>query len=116
MVFTVEHDTFIIMAYFRSGVQNENGEWIYSQQSTFDQFAAIFPEERVEFKIFQQHCSRIVERFFNTSNLNKRKPPGRPVTFITPDVVQNVDQIVQAVPQISTRRLSQQIGFLSHHF
>jgi hypothetical protein len=109
MVFTIEHNTFIVMAYFRSGLQNENGHWLYSQQSAYEQFVETYPEEQIEYPNFAQHCERIVERFVSTGNVGKGKSTGRP-TVATPDVVQNVEVIVEERPHISIGRLSQQIG------
>jgi hypothetical protein len=95
------------MAYFDSGLQNENGQWMYSQQSVYEQFVETYPEEQIEYPNFAQHCGRIIERFGSTDNVGKST--GRP-TVATPDVVQNVEEIVEEHPHISIRRLSQEIG------
>jgi hypothetical protein len=102
MVFTIEHNTLIVI---RSGLQNENGHWLYSQQSVYEQFVETCPEEQIEDPNFAQHWGR----FVSTGNVVKGKSTGRP-TVATPDVVQNIEEIVEEHPHFSIRRLSQQIG------
>jgi hypothetical protein len=50
----MEYNTFIVMAYVRSGLQNENGHWLYSQQSVYKQFVETYPEEQIEHRNFAQ--------------------------------------------------------------
>jgi len=97
------------VAYFRSGLQNNDGNWIYSLQSTFEQFVAMYPEDQVDYRSFTIHTTRIVERFLNTGNVAKDKSTGRP-TVATPDVLNNVNERVVENPHISVCRLPQQIG------
>jgi hypothetical protein len=52
MFFTIEHNTLIVI---RSGLQNENGHWLYSQQSVYEQFVENYPEEQIEYSNFAQH-------------------------------------------------------------
>jgi hypothetical protein len=81
------------MPYFRSGLQNENGHWLYSQQLFYEQFVETYPEEQIEYRNFAQYCGRIVECFISTGNVGKGKSTGRP-TVATHDV-QNVEEIVE---------------------
>jgi hypothetical protein len=62
MVFTIEHNTFIVMAYFVSVLQNENG----------------WPLDVCTYPNFAQHCGRIVKSFVSTGNVGKGKSHGRP--------------------------------------
>jgi hypothetical protein len=63
----------------------------------------------VEYRVFSQHCGSLTERFLNTASVTVGKSIGR-VTAATPDVVENVNQIVQRNLHISVYHLSQQIG------
>jgi hypothetical protein len=81
---------------------NKNGHWLYSQQSAYEQFVETYPEEQIEYPNFAQHCGRIVERFVSTGYVEKGKSTGRPIVA-TPDVVQNVEEIVEENPHISIR-------------
>jgi hypothetical protein len=94
------------MTYFRSGFKNSY--WRYSGQSVHHQFLVSHPEE-VEYRVFSQHCGRVVERFFNTDSVAIGKFTGLPTVAIQ-DVVENVNQIVQRNPHIFLRHLSQQMG------
>jgi hypothetical protein len=110
MVFTIEHNTFIVMTYFHSGLQNENGHWLYSHSSQFtNNLLKPIPKNKSNVLILHNIVG-IVERFVSTGNVGKGKSTGRPPVAI-PDVVKNVEEIVEEHPHISIRRLSQQIGF-----
>lgn len=109
MDFNVEKDTFIVLAYFRSGFRNGNGEWRYSHRQAYEEFVEMYPEEEVAFPVFSRHCSRAVERYIDTGNVGKGKSSGRP-TVATQDIVERVDEIIQRNPHISINRVSQQIG------
>jgi hypothetical protein len=55
------------------------------------------------------HSSQFTNNLLKPSTDNVGKSTGRP-TVATPDVVQNVEEIVEEHPHISIRRLSQEIG------
>ncbi|KAI4455750.1 hypothetical protein MML48_9g00000302 [Holotrichia oblita] len=76
---------------FRSGLQSDNGNWIYSLQSTFEQFVAMYPEDQVDYRSFTIHTTRIVETFLNTGNVAKAKST----------VLNNVNERVAENPHIS---------------
>jgi hypothetical protein len=89
---------------FGSGLHDENGDWIYSQQSAYDQFIETCPEEQIECRVSSQHRGRIINlELLNIDNVGKRKSN----CFTIPDV-ENVNRIVQQNPYVY--RLSQQIG------
>ncbi|KAF5288914.1 hypothetical protein FQA39_LY03793 [Lamprigera yunnana] len=50
MPFTSEQDRFIVMAHFRSGILNPDGNWSYSLQSCIEQFMLQYPGD-----IIKQH-------------------------------------------------------------
>lgn len=109
MVFSVEQDTFIVMAYFRSGIQNDEGFWIYSTEFCYEQYMAMYPEHVVPFLTFAQHQQRTVQRFLESGSVSQRKSPGRP-RIVTEDVREDINQRMLQSPNKSLRRLSQQTG------
>ncbi|KAF5305435.1 hypothetical protein FQA39_LY01526 [Lamprigera yunnana] len=52
MSFTSEQDRFIVMAHFRSDTFNPDGKWSYSLQSCIEQFMQQYPEEMMEYDMF----------------------------------------------------------------
>ncbi|KAF5298795.1 hypothetical protein FQA39_LY11684 [Lamprigera yunnana] len=48
MLFTSEQDRFIVMAHFRSGTLNPDGNWSYSLQSCIERFMQQYPDEKIE--------------------------------------------------------------------
>jgi hypothetical protein len=60
----------------------------------------LYQKEEVKSRVFSQHCGRVVEGFLYSANVVTGKSAGR-ATVATPDVVENVDQIIQRNPQIS---------------
>lgn len=109
MAFTVEEDTFIVMAYFRSGIRDELGAWTYSTESCYEQFVTTYGEQHIPFHIFAQHQERVISRFMDSGSVCKGKSPGRP-KITTPEVVANVQEHMLRSPQKSIRQLSQQVG------
>jgi len=109
MEFTPEHDAFVLMAHFRSGTRNEDGEWIYSLRSCFDQFTERFPEFEVRYKSFARHKERIVAKFNEKHCICKGKSSGRPKT-LTPEVVDDVRNRMEQSPTKPLRKLSAQTG------
>jgi hypothetical protein len=106
MVFTLQHDIFIGMAYFRSGIYNPITGWQYSLR-----VREMFPEILVIVDVFQQHCMRVVERYLNTGNVTKQKPAGKPST-LNEEVVEDIRTRMQRNPNTSIRRISLQTGLL----
>lgn len=109
MVFSIEEDTFIVMAYFRSGFQNNPGDWTYSSEACYEQFTATYPEQEIAFTMFVQHQDRVIARFLDTGSVCKGKSPGRP-KVITPESVANIQEHIVRSPTKSIRQLSQQVG------
>lgn len=110
MAFTVEHDKFLLEAYFRSGERDENGVWQYSIHSCFNQLLAEFPNEQFVYgNIFPQYVRRLVARFRQSGSVSKRKSTGRH-TVLTEEVVGDIQQRLQASPTKPLRHLSAQTG------
>lgn len=108
-MFTIEEDTFIVVAYFRSGNFDEQGGWNYSSEACYNEFVTTYPEHEIAYSVFIQHEQRVIERFLETGSVCKRKPPGRP-KVTTPEVVANVQEHIVRSPTKSIRQLSQQVG------
>jgi hypothetical protein len=92
MVFTLEQDIFIGMAYFRNGNFDAANGWLYStdhRPQTFTNFNKCSPSQFVTLVAFRQHCTRLVQRYLQTGDVKKAKPTGRTST-LTEDVVENV--------------------------
>jgi hypothetical protein len=68
MVFTLEQDIFIGMAYFRTGNFDAANGWQYSTDEAFHQFQQMFPEPVVTLVAFRQHCMRLVQRYLHTGS------------------------------------------------
>jgi hypothetical protein len=111
MVFTLEQDIFIGMAYFRTGNFDAANGWQYSTDDAFHQFQQMFPEPVVTLVAFRQHCMRLVERYLHTGDVKKAKPTGRTST-LTEDVVENVRGRMEQSPRKSVRKLSLQTGVI----
>ncbi|KAJ3645872.1 hypothetical protein Zmor_023495 [Zophobas morio] len=43
MGYTLEQNTFIIMSYYRNGVLNEDGDWVYSVDASKDEYLMKYP-------------------------------------------------------------------------
>jgi hypothetical protein len=56
---------------------------------------------------FRQHCTRLVQRYLQTSDVKKAKATGRTST-LTEDVVENVRGRMEQNPRKSVRKLSLQ--------
>ena len=110
MPLSVEQNTFLVMAYFRSGTQDEFGAWNYSSESTYAQFMGMYPDEEIPFYVFVQLCERVVERFLDSGSVVERKSTGRSVTIVTKESIQDVNERMQRSPNKSITRLSQQTG------
>ncbi|KAF5271755.1 hypothetical protein FQA39_LY08078 [Lamprigera yunnana] len=91
MPFTSEQDRFIVMADFRSGTLNPDGNWSYSLQSCIEQFMQQYPDEMIEYDIFKQHKCRLVHRFETKNCICQGKSTGRP-TVLTENVIENIQR------------------------
>jgi hypothetical protein len=111
MVFTLEHDIFIGMAYFRTGIYDVNNAWEYSTDEAFNQFRGMFPEEVVTLPVFRQHYMRLVQRYLQTGDVKKPKPVDRSST-LTEDVVEDIRDRMDEDPRKSVRKLSLQTGLI----
>jgi hypothetical protein len=85
MVFTLEQDIFIGMAYFRTGNFDAADGWQYSTEygryiapiSTNVPRASWYFGRRGSLVAFRQHCTRLVQRYLQTGDVKKAKPTGR---------------------------------------
>ncbi|KAF5285718.1 hypothetical protein FQA39_LY16524 [Lamprigera yunnana] len=109
MPFTLEQDRFIVMAHFRSGTLNPDGNWSYSLQSCIEQFMQQYPDEMIEYDIFKQHKCRLVHRFETKNCICKEKSTGRP-TVLTKNVIENIQERINQSPKKAVSQLSQQTG------
>lgn len=109
MPFSQEKDTFIVMAYYRSGQQDENGEWVYSAENSYAQFLHQFPEEPMAFHVYQQHMRTVISRFTETGSVSAKQKSGR-TKVVDEAVVANVQERMLASPKKSLRKLSAQTG------
>lgn len=107
MVFTDLHNKFIVEAYFRSGIRNQNGIWDYSYQNCHQQFQEEFPNVEYTYDCFVQHVRRVIDRFRRTGSVVKGKSTGRP-TVLTEEVVADISQRMDVSPKKSLRCLSAQ--------
>jgi hypothetical protein len=105
MVFKQEHDAFILMAHFRSGIRNPDGSWSYSLQSCIDQFSEAFPEVARVYDYFKQHKYELVKRYQRKFCICKGKSTtGRPV--LTENVVDDIQTRIERSPKKSVPRLA----------
>ncbi|KAF5281037.1 hypothetical protein FQA39_LY05242 [Lamprigera yunnana] len=107
MPFTSEQDRFIVMAQFRSGTLNLDGNWSYSLQSCIEQFMQQYPHEMIEYDIFKQHKCRLVHRFETKNCICKGKSIGRP-TVLTENVIENIQERINRSPKKAVSQLSKQ--------
>ncbi|KAF5306406.1 hypothetical protein FQA39_LY08915 [Lamprigera yunnana] len=109
MPFTSEQDRFIVMAHFRSGTLNPDGNWSYSLQFCIEQFMQQYPDEMIEYDIFKQHKCRLVHQFETKNCSCKGKSTGRP-TVLTENVIENIQKRINRSPKKAVSQLSQQTG------
>ena len=79
----MEQNTFMVMTYFRSGTQNEFGNWNYSTEFCYDRFMGMYPDIQIAFQVFTQHCKPVVP---------KKKSTGRPTSIVTEQALYNVKE------------------------
>jgi hypothetical protein len=94
MAFTIEEKALLLECYFRNGEKQEKGDWAYFITPCVEEFQARYPNRMPNFR--------------ESGSIIKKKS-GRPLVRI-PEVVQNVQQIVEEHPSTSIRRLRQQIN------
>jgi hypothetical protein len=119
MVFTLEQDIFIGMAYFRTGNFDAANGWQYSTEHgryiapilTNVPRASWYFWRRGTLVAFRQHCTRFVQRYLQTGDVKKAKPTGRTST-LTEDVVENVRGRMEQNLRKSVRKLSLQTGVI----
>jgi hypothetical protein len=121
MVFTLEQDIFIGMAYFRTGNFDAANGWQYSTEhgrysyiapiSTNVLRASWYFGRRGTLVAFRQHCTRFVQRYLQTGDVKTAKPTGRTST-LTEDVVENVRGRMEQKLRKSVRKLSLQTGVI----
>jgi hypothetical protein len=121
MVFPLEQDIFIGMAYFRTGNFDAANGWQYSTEhgryiasiSTNVPRASWYFGRRGTLVAFRQRFTRLVRRYLQTGDVKKAKPTGRTST-LTEDVVENVRGRMEQNPRKSVRKLSLQTGCKTH--
>lgn len=101
----LQQSTFVVEAYFRSGVLND-GQWSYSAQACLEDFRIKFPEYPHDNHTLSQTIARIIHRFTNTGNVSKGKGAGKPP--ISQEVIDNIADRVNQSPTKSLRKLSTQ--------
>ncbi|KAF5295941.1 hypothetical protein FQA39_LY12713 [Lamprigera yunnana] len=97
---------FIVMAHFRSGTLNPDGNWSYSLQSCIEHFMQQYPDEMIEYDIFKQHKCRLVNRIETKNCICKGKSTGRP-TVLTENVIENIQERINRSPKKAASQLSQ---------
>ncbi|KAJ3661894.1 hypothetical protein Zmor_006270 [Zophobas morio] len=105
MAYSLEQNTFIIMYYYRNGVLNENGGWVYSVDACKDEYLVKYPVV-IEEESLKTHIWRIVARFNDTGSVSKGKPIGRPQ--VSQDVVEDLRTRMEQSPKKSLSKLSLQ--------
>jgi hypothetical protein len=119
MVFTLEQDIFIGMAYFRTGNFDAANGWQYSTEhgryiapiSTNVPRASWYFGRRGTLVAFRQYCTRLVQRYLQIGDVKKAKPTGRTST-LTEDIFENVRGRMEQNPRKSVRKLSLQTGVI----
>lgn len=108
MVFTTAHKTYMIEAYFRTGVL-VNGIWQYSQRVCLDNFREHFPDLAVLEQDFYMCLAHSVGVFRETGSVTHKKGAGRP-SIRTEELIIDVRNRMEQDPTKSLRHLSQEIG------
>ncbi|KAJ3649791.1 hypothetical protein Zmor_021512 [Zophobas morio] len=107
MGYSLEQNTFIVMSYYRNGVLNEYGDWVYSVDACKDEYLVKYPVV-IEEESLKTHIRRIVARFNDTGSVCKGKPTGRPE--VSEDVVDDLRTRMEQSPKKSLSKLSLQSG------
>lgn len=109
MPLTLEHDLFIVEAYFRNGERGGNGQWTYSVARCANEFMEQYPDLQIDDESLIRRIPRIVSRFRSTGSVCKGKSTGRP-SVMTEDVVEDVRTRLERSPSKPVRQLAQQTG------
>ncbi|KAF5299280.1 hypothetical protein FQA39_LY02453 [Lamprigera yunnana] len=109
MVFADIHNIFIVEAYFRSGIMTERGVWDYSYQNCYEQFHQEYPDLDFTYNTFIQHVRQLIHRFRETETIKKGKSADCP-TVLSEEVLEDVQERMDASPRKSLRHLSAQTG------
>ena len=105
MPLTIEHRTFLIEAYFRSG-RNTGLRWSYSYQQCLNDFQENYPNAEVPPK---STLVDLIHRFRQTGSVHDKKSPGRPKR-LSEDTLMNIRDRMDQSPKKSLRRLSAETG------
>lgn len=106
---TPEQEAFILIAHYRSGTRNPDGNWTYSLQNCLEQFNEQFPDANVPYDQFVQRRHRIINRFEEKHCICKGKSTGR-ASKLTENVLDDIQQRMDASPNKAVSKLSSQIG------
>jgi hypothetical protein len=101
MVFTLQHNIFIGMAYFEVGfiIHLLVGTTRFKQRIITNQIRELFPEFLVTFDAIQQHFMLVVEGYLNIGNVTKQKPTGRPFT-LNEEVIEDIRTQCKEIPTL----------------
>ncbi|RZC32120.1 hypothetical protein BDFB_011794, partial [Asbolus verrucosus] len=108
MAFTEDQKKFMLEAYFRNGTKND-GVWQYSIGACYEEFREEFPQEVFDYEKFRQTLHRCLNNWQEAGSIGRKKGSGRP-KLRTPEVVENVQNIIGAASRTSIRQLAQQTG------
>ncbi|RZB40389.1 HTH 29 domain containing protein, partial [Asbolus verrucosus] len=108
MVYSVEQKSFMIESYFRNG-RKINDEWSYSIQDCLEEFRVEFPTVAVDYKQFRECLNYSVKLFRETGSIKRKDGSGRSKKR-TPEIVDEVEVIMENQPKTSLRHLSQQVN------
>lgn len=99
----------LCQSYFRNGIKDENGVWVYSINLCIQEFREAYPDHDVDYDNLRRNIRRLVERFNNTGSVAPGKSPGRP-TVANEEVVEDVRARLEQSPNKSLRKLCNQTG------
>ncbi|KAI4465843.1 hypothetical protein MML48_3g00018154 [Holotrichia oblita] len=104
MVFTAEHDAFILNAHY-SGTRDDgdDGNWNYSLQSYIEQFSEAFPDFHVDYDALKYRRHVVIHRF----EQRQKKSSDRP-TKLTEHVLDDIRERMDRSPQKSVPKLANQ--------
>ena len=108
-MFTSEHDAFILMAHYRNGSEDADGNWTYSLHSCMVQFTQHFPNMDVDYEAFKQRRRVVIQRFEKRHCICTKKSSGRP-TKLTEPVLDDIQERMERSPPKSISKLANQTG------
>lgn len=62
----LQHKTFIIECYFRSGRKSDNGEWVYSMKQCLQDFRERFPNLPITDEQLLTHVHASIDKYLKT--------------------------------------------------